>query len=114
MVDACVIDRVTGEPTPDPVTLVETPTYAVVYTGKCRAQLSDAIAERPVGGEHTTVSARTYIHVPVSMSGLEVGDRVTVTASFDPDLVGRVFLVRSMFHKTHATSRRLECVEVQS
>jgi hypothetical protein len=47
----------------------------------------------------------------VSVTGLEVGDEVTITASRDPDLIGRAFLVRDLFHKTDASSRRVQLTE---
>jgi hypothetical protein len=37
---------------------------------------------------------------------------VTITASVnDPDLVGRVFLIRDLFHKTEPTARRVGVIE---
>ena len=48
----------------------------------------------------------------VGSEGLEVNDEITITASVnDADLVGRVFLVRDLMHKTHPTARRVGVVE---
>jgi hypothetical protein len=45
------------------------------------------------------------------VTGLEVGDEITITASRDPDLVGRAFLARDLFHKTDLTARRVGVTE---
>ena len=51
--------------------------------------------------------------VPMSVTGLRVGDRITVTAStHDADLVGRVFVVLGLAHGTHKTARRLQVQEI--
>lgn len=113
MVDTCTIRRKNGPGVPDPVTLKITPTYDVVYSGKCRVQLRDTVATRPDAGERLATVVRTILQVPVSVTGVEVGDEVLMVTSADPDLVGRTLRVRSLFHKTHATSRRFECEETQ-
>lgn len=111
MVDACVIRRVTGD-TSDPDTGVETPTYATVYTGKCRVQQHQATADQQDIGEDHLLLLRIEVQLPMSATGLEVGDEVTMTASVhDADLVDRVFVVHDLAHKTEATARRVQCVE---
>lgn len=113
MVDACTIDRPTGQQGTDPDTGAVTPTYGdPLYTGKCRVQQLDTQSGNPVAGERQLTVLGHVVKVPVDTVVYRVGDRVRMTSvALDPTLVGRVFLVTSMLHKTHATSRRLVCDE---
>jgi len=113
MTDTCTIKRQTGTAL-NATTLAMEPTYTTLYTGKCRVQLRDTVATQPDAGERAHAIVRTIVQVPVATTGVRVDDVVTVTASADADLTGRAFRVRSTFHKTHATSRRLECEELQA
>lgn len=111
MVDACTIKRPSGTTTnPDGTT--ET-TYAPVYSGKCRIQTNDPYESRPEAGEHVSTVLRDVLQVPMSVTGVQTGDYVTVTASeLDPDLVGRVWRVAGPSRKTHQTMRRFYVSEV--
>lgn len=111
MVDACTIRRRTGTTTDDDGNVV--PTYGPdLYSGKCRIQQPNAQATQADVGEDHLLLLRIEVQLPMSVTGIEVGDEITVTASaHDPDLVGRVFLVRDLAHKTHATSRRVGVTE---
>lgn len=111
MVDACTIRRVSGSST-DQSTGVPARTYADIYSGKCRVQQSLAQAAQHDAGEDYMLLLRLQVQLPMSVTGIEVNDEVTVTASAnDADLVGRVFLVRDLFHKTEATARRVGVIE---
>lgn len=112
MTDRCTIQRKTGETTDDDGTI--TPVYASVYTGKCRVQQPGGQAAQTDAGENYQLLLRLEVQVPVSVVDLEPGDRVTITASSDPDLPGTVFLIRDLAHKTHATARRLGVTELTS
>jgi hypothetical protein len=114
MADACTIRRASGSGTTDPVTGVPSQTYTTLYTGKCRVQQQVAIARPHDVGEDRVWLVRFDLQLPMATSaGLEVGDRVTITASVaDPDLTGRVFMVNELAHKTEATSRRVGIIEV--
>jgi hypothetical protein len=49
----------------------------------------------------------------MSATGFQIGDRVTITKTLlDLDLLGRVFTVAALAHKTHMTARRLRVQEV--
>lgn len=112
MVDACTIRRKTGETT-DTDTAAVTPTYATLYTGKCRIQQVGGIARPTQAGEQTDWMLRLDLQLPMSVTGLKVSDVVAVTASVrDPDLPGRVFTIRGLAHKTDATARRVQIEEV--
>lgn len=114
MVDTCTITRVTGETTNEDTGVV-TPTTSTVYTGKCRVQQSQLGADSTPSdpGEAEVRLVAFEVQLPMTVTGVRVSDRVTVTASVhDEDLVDRVFTVLGVAHKTHATARRLQCQEV--
>jgi hypothetical protein len=111
MVDACTIRRLTGEST-DRDTGVITETWLELYAGQCRVQQSLARADENDVGEDFQLQLRLTVQLPVTVTGLEVNDEVTITtAAHDADLTGRVFLIRDLFHKTHPTSRRVGVTE---
>lgn len=112
MVDACTITRVAGRST-DTTTGAVTLTTSTLYTGKCRVQQLQAQVSTEDVGEDQVLLLRLEVQLPMGVTGLQVGDRITVTASaHDADLVGRVFRVHDLAHKTHATARRVQCLEV--
>lgn len=115
MVDACTITRATGSTTDvDSGEVVET--IDTIYDGKCRFQQPPAIARPADVGEALVFQLPFQLQLPmVDTEGVQVGDRVTATASIsDADLVGRVFWVKALFHKSHATARRIGLEEVTS
>lgn len=110
MVDACTIRRKTGESTG--AGGVVTPTYSTLYAGKCRVQQAAAQAQQQDPGEAYVLMLRLEVQLPMSVTGLQTEDEVTITASaHDPDLVGRVFLIRDLAHATHKTARRVQVLE---
>lgn len=112
MIDACTIRRVPSEATDD-FSGVITPTYSTIYTGKCRVQQQAAIARPHEVGEDHVLIVRFDLQLPVvGTEGLQVRDEVTITTSaHDADLVGRVFLVLELAHKSEATARRIGMTE---
>lgn len=114
MADACTIRRENTSDTTDPVTGVGTTTYATLYTGKCRVQQQAVIARPHDVGEDKVWLVRFDLQLPVATSaGLQVGDQVTITAAVnDPDLIGRVFAVNELAHKSEPTARRVGVIEV--
>lgn len=111
MVDTCTIRRENGT-TMDPLSGTETSTYGDVYTGKCRFQAARAEAVEHDAGEDFLLLLRAELQLPMSVTGLAVGDVVTCTSSVsDPDLPGRAFRIRDLFHKTDATARRVQLME---
>lgn len=113
MADACTIRRKTGESTGTGG--VVTPTYSTLYTGKCRVQQAAAQAQQQDPGEAYILMLRLEVQLPMSVTGLQTEDEVTITASeHDPDLVGRVFLIRDLAHATHKTARRVQVLEKTS
>lgn len=110
MVDTCTIQRRTGETT-DENSGVVTPTWDALYSGKCRVKQSIAQADQHDAGENYVLQMRLEVQLPTSVTGLKVGDEITIVTSRDPDLPGRVFLVRDLFHKTDASARRVGVTE---
>lgn len=114
MVDTCVIDRKTGQVF-DEQTGTYTDTWSTVYSGSCRVQDSGLSGHQVEAGERAVELQTRTLQVPMTVLGLQVDDRVTITASaLDPDLVDRVFRVSDLMHKSHATARRLPIEEVTS
>jgi hypothetical protein len=113
MVDTCQIRRQTGEST---VGGVITPTWSALYDGPCRVQKqTQAQGAGTNVGEATVFLERLEVQLPMSVVGLAADDQVTITASaLDPDLVARVFSVRDVLSKSHATARRVSVIEVTS
>lgn len=114
MVDACKVEYVNGT-TWDEGTGTSVPAYATRYEGECRVQTTLTAESNPDAGEREWTVQSLTVAVPMSATGFQVGDRVTVTAAaLDADLVGRVFTVSALAHKTHMTARRLRVEEVTS
>ncbi len=111
MVDACLIRRRTGSAT-DRDTGASTPTYATVYSGPCKVQNSRAEAGRSDVGEDYLLLLRLEVHLPMSVTGLQAGNEIVITAAtYDADLPGRVFRIHDLAHKTFATARRVGVIE---
>lgn len=112
MADTCRIRRVIGETTV-PSSGVIIPAYLVPdpYSGPCRVQQSLAQADQHDAGEDYQLRLRLTVQLPMTVTGLTVGDEITITASRDGDLVGRTFLIRDLFHKTDASARRVGVTE---
>jgi hypothetical protein len=114
MVDTCVVEAVATEST-DGETGQVTRTYSTVYSGPCRFQQPDAQARQETAGESYLLMSRRQLQLPMSATGVRAGQRVTCTASAnDPDLPGKVFVVRDEFAKSEATSRRVGIEEATS
>lgn len=115
MRDTCVVRRRTGE-TEGPGGVMQT-TWADVYTGKCRVQVS---AQNQPGsatdvGEAALILLQHVVQFPIAAVGILDGDQIEMTAAAsDPDLVGRIYVVRAALTKSEATSRRVTVIEVTS
>lgn len=115
MTDECVIETVTGSTT-DLETGEVIDTVAQVYAGRCRVQQAAPAASEERVGEAELLMLARVLQLPVEGSaGVRAGQRVRITAcQHDPDLVGRRFVVRAEFAKSHATSRRVGIEEATS
>jgi hypothetical protein len=115
MVDHCTITRASTEQgVLDPVTgLHVEPPPQVIYSGLCKVQRAGLTPATPLAGERRFTVEVVEVHVPMRVTGVDVGDPVTIDSSlFDPALVGRDFTVRGDPAKSYATARRLRCEEV--
>lgn len=117
MLDTCIITRPgVGEPAFDPATGTYTdPARAVVYTGKCRIQVTGIIANstNSTAGERENMVQGSEMQLPIAgTDDVAINDTCEMThGEYDPALVGRKFTVIARHEKTHATSRRLRVEE---
>lgn len=114
MSDSCSIGHPSGSTLDDDGR--STSTYLTLYSGRCRVQMrgtTSALSTREIGDQQVAVMT-VELQVPVDeTAGAAIRDLVTVLdAEFDPDLIGRTFRIASLMHKTHATARRFQCIEV--
>ena len=113
MADACTVTRVTSQ-TLNESTGVLSDTATTVYTGKCRVRTAASDAQTSAG-DRATMTRDFVVHLPASVTAVQVDDVVTVTASaLDPGLVNLVLTVAGEARGTHVTARRLACVAVRS
>lgn len=111
MVDTCTIRRKLA-PVTSTVDATVTWTYATIYSGKCRFQQQAADARTEDAAEAFVRLLRLELQLPMAVTGIRALDEVTCdTSALDPDLPGRVLLVRDLAHKTHATARRIRLEE---
>lgn len=114
MIDSCTIGRQSGVFT-DPDTGQVVPTFTTVYAGKCEVQQTISQSSNPVAGGHRYTLQDVVLKVPVAVTGLRIDDTVTIgSAVVDPELVGRVFRLSELFHKSYPTARRFRVEEVVS
>lgn len=113
MTDSCTIQHQTGT-VYDPDTFQEVPTYETVYAGKCRVQSRNLGTESPDAGQQRLDLYSLELQVPITVTGVAVGDQVTVASELDPDLDGRQFVIRNLFHASHKSARRYPIEEVTS
>lgn len=98
--DTCTITRAaaldTGTTAADGASFVPA-APATIYTGVCRVQLDTGFSRGEVEkvGDDVTTLQRYRIGVPWDVDGLQTDDVLVVTASRDPQLVGRPLVVRS-------------------
>jgi len=112
MVDLCDVYR-PGDPVTDPETGEVSAGFTLPYYGPCKVQQTISQASNPSAGGHQFTVQDSRIDFPVDAGPLLVDDVVTITASvLDPQLVGRVFRVAELFHKSFATAQRTRVEEV--
>lgn len=95
MVDACKIWK-PGAPVVDPVTKKASRSAGELkYEGPCRFWEVSAGSQVIIGDEQVTMT-NAYLSVPYNTPVPESDDIVQITASDDPDLVGRTVHIISM------------------
>lgn len=112
MVDECTVHR-PGDPVTDYFTGVVTTPRTLVYEGRCKVQQTISQASNASVGGHQFTVQDSRVDFPVSAGPLLVDDVVTLTVSaLDPQIVGRVFRVGELFHKSYATAQRTRVEEI--
>lgn len=116
MSDTCTVTRASsGSPTLDPVTGLPTAgARTAVYGGKCRVRSPGTISNgsrRDAGADQALLLA-TILSVPASAARLVVDDRVEITASVNPTLVGSVWTVSGLVPSSHMTAQRVQVTAV--
>lgn len=85
---------------------------AEIYEGPCRAVAWPGVTRRVVVGEQVEVLSSYWVTLPNAAVGLRTDDIVIITASADPDLVGREMVVRDIAQSSIAADRRLVCEDL--
>lgn len=112
MIDTCTIIRQTNGAMDENTGRIQR-SEQPIYEGVCRVQNQRAMSRTEDVGEDRALLLPLEIQLPVTATGLCVGDIITITASVnDPDLVGRVLAIRDLAHKSEATARRVRAEEV--
>lgn len=114
MTDACTIVRIAQTST-DETTGVVTETPTTVYTGACRVQERGGYPrDISTAPDQPQLGIPRELQLPVSTStGVQAGDRVTITASVhDAGLVGVAAWLRGQPAKSEATARRFHMEEI--
>ena len=106
MLDTAAVENLTGF-TID-ANGAEIPSFVTVYSGKCRVQADARREATPVAGGATFTVQRDHIDFPVGSFLPAIAQVITIkSAALDPYLVGRVYRVTSLLHKSQATAYRL-------
>jgi uncharacterized protein DUF6093 len=110
MLDACVVTRIVpGTRVYNDVTQQYTEATTTVYTGPCRIKIwrgqDEEAAEQEVNVQ------RYYLDLPLSGTAPDVRrrDTVTITASLNAALVGRVLILTNAEAETTDTAFRITC-----
>ena len=108
MLDACTVTR-PGTRTYDPVTQQYTTPSQTVYSGPCRIKIWRGQDEQAAEAEINV--QRYYLDLPLGDTAPDVRrrDTVTITASLNAALVGRVLILTNAEAETTDTAFRITC-----
>lgn len=109
MLDSCTVTRATPGSTWNPVTQQYDETTTTVYTGPCRIKIWRGIDVE--AAEQEINVQRYYLDLPLTGGAPDVKrrDTVTITASLNPALVGRVLVLTDAEAETTDTAFRITC-----
>lgn len=112
--DRCTITRTGTDGVFDPETGTTTHPETVLFAGQaCRVRVPTVADREAFAGQHQFTLADAVLSLPVEVTGLAVGDTVTMTASeLDPDLTGRVYTLMAVHRASQITARRCVIREV--
>lgn len=109
MVDSCTITRAGASTLNRATSVLSAGSPTTLYQGKCLVK-PQRVPRNEEAGERLTVIARYEVALPFSslaVDDLDVGDEVTITASGDTRLVGKVFAVITTDFGSHSTAWRI-------
>lgn len=112
MVDTCRIER-PGEVVTDPETGAVTPSYTLVYEGRCKVQQTMAQSRSAEAGGAVFTVLDTRLDIPIGAGPVAPGDRASMlTGVYNPALVGNVYRITEPFEKSIQTAQRLRVEEL--
>ncbi|UVY83797.1 DUF6093 family protein [Brachybacterium sp. NBEC-018] len=115
MPDACRIERSTGL-VYNRETGEDEEQWTDVWAGECRLPRFDSASRgfgRVIVTGETITPATPTVKLPWHVQGVLADDRVTVTASVSPDMVGRILWVTAAAPRTFQSAVNLTCREVR-
>lgn len=112
MIDTCIIDR-PGEPVTDPESGAVTPSYELVYEGKCKVQQTLAQSSSPEAGGAVFTVQGTRLDLPVGVGPVVPGDRVQLSSgALNSALLGNTYRLMEIFEKSWQTAQRVRLEEL--
>lgn len=110
--DRCTVERKSGS-TIDPQTGARIDQWSVLHAYlPCRVRV-DRSEQQVTTGEQEVTVLRAICAVPFSALGIDVGHRVTLTTSGDPDLIGLPLFVKAVPRGRDMLLRRLSVADDQ-
>lgn len=112
MTDTMLVTRKSGQPVTDPESGEVSFPETVVHDGPGRVQDRNSRGEHPEYPVSSPVVADVELQLPYSVVA-RINDEIKVTDSFSsPEMVDRVFTVKTVVRKTHGTMTRTIVEEV--
>ena len=105
MTDTVTVTRLTSRGSLDTGTMTYTPTTTTVYQGKALVRPYGDSQDREL--QDLRSFDRLTVHVPDTVTGVQVGDTVTVDTAGDGRLAGVSGTVRAVESDSYVTVRRL-------
>ncbi len=113
MTATCTIRAKDGVEVMDPATgAVLHPAGTLRYSGPCRVRPAGRESNVSTAGGGEVFAFDYVVSVPFAVANIAERDELTVTASSDPALVGKVVEVQTMDRGDSITARRLYCEDV--
>jgi hypothetical protein len=117
LTDTCTIVRRTQGVFNESTGQYGSPTNTSIYSGVCRVAPLSGIARRVRVGEEAVIDRAQWVFLPFSATGVKPEDIVTITASEDPDVIGREMTVKDTAAEsspvTPQAARWLVCEDIQ-
>lgn len=112
MVDTGTVRR-PGQQVLNAATGTSSASSTLVYSGRCWIRQASAVEREVLFGEEQVTTTRFMACFPHSVTGVRVGDIVTVTASDDVDVLGRSFRVLAIPMSTYPLYKGFACEVVE-